>query len=112
MRLARGPASRDTDGNMAASEWSEMGSRDMDCIGRVEMRLSEREYRKLGSFGIDGYVARVARLNGSEGINERIIGSKRLVGRRQVLLPPCRTTPEARVPASRRRIIPPAHVTA
>ena len=38
------------------------------------------EYRKLGSFGIDGYVARVARLNGSEGINERIVGSKRLVG--------------------------------
>jgi hypothetical protein len=30
----------------------------MDCIGRMVMRLSEREYRKLGSFGIDGYVAR------------------------------------------------------
>jgi hypothetical protein len=38
-----------------------MGSRDMDCIGRMVMRLSEREYQKLGNFWIDGYVARVAK---------------------------------------------------
>jgi hypothetical protein len=31
-------------GITAASEWSELGSRDMDCIGRmVVMRLSEWE---------------------------------------------------------------------
>ena len=38
-----------------------MGSRDMDCIARMAIRLSEREYEKLGSFGIDGYVAKVAK---------------------------------------------------
>jgi len=53
--------SESDNGNMAASEWSDMGSRDMDCIGRMAMRLSEWEYRKLGSFGIDGYVAKVAK---------------------------------------------------
>jgi hypothetical protein len=52
--------SESDNGNMAASEWSDMGSA-TDCIGRMAMRLSEREYRKLGSFGIDGYVARVAK---------------------------------------------------
>jgi hypothetical protein len=38
-----------------------MGSRDMYCIARMAIRLSEREYEKLGSFGIDGYVAKVAK---------------------------------------------------